>query len=234
MNMNIRYAFVLCTLSACGSGEGEVRVTAYGESYIEAGIPVDVMTDGWSVTFDHFTVSLDDIMVGGLSVPAKTVDLTEPSNGQGQELGRIQLPEDIYTDSRYSIVRIEVAGSASKEGVTKQFEWTFDEGTAYTDCEANTMVTDGGTSEFQITVHADHLFFDSIVSNEPQILFQPLADTDTNQDDIVSSEELGATDIGAYDPGNESIDDLWSWLMALHRTVGHVDGEGHCDAKTIP
>jgi hypothetical protein len=87
------------------------------------------------------------------------------------------------------------------------------------------------TAIFQITVHADHLFYDSLVSEEPQLLFQPLADADADQDGDITTEELGATDIGAYDPGNEDLDDLWSFLMAQSRTLGHVDGEGHCQAS---
>lgn len=34
-------------LAACGDGEDTVRVTAYGESFIEDGIPASEMDDGW-------------------------------------------------------------------------------------------------------------------------------------------------------------------------------------------
>lgn len=90
---------------------------------------------------------------------------------------------------------------------------------------------EGETASFQITVHADHLFSDSLVSSEPKVLFQPLADADSDGDGALSEAELVAADVGAYDPGSEDgIDDLWAWLGAQVRTLGHVDGEGHCTA----
>ena len=49
---------------------------------------------------------------------------------------------------------------------------------------------------------------------------------------ITTSAELEAADIGSYDPGSDAAgNNLWSWLVAQGRTLGHVDGEGHCDAR---
>ncbi len=47
---------------------------------------------------------------------------------------------------------------------------------------------------------------------------------------MLTRAELEAAGIGAYDPGNADVDDLWAWLVAQSATLGHVDGEGHCDA----
>lgn len=221
----------LILLASCGTdGEGTVTVTAYGESFIEDGIPASEVGDGWAVTFSRFDVSIEDVTVAGadISVPA-TIDLSESSSGEGHELGSALVPEGEYTGASFTITRVEVDGSATKGTETKSFSWVFDEATRYTECETTTSVSDGGSATFQITVHADHLLYDSLVSEEPQLLFQALADADADTDGIITQAELAAADIGGYDPGSEGgVDDLWAWLVAQTRTLGHVDGEGHC------
>ena len=84
-----------------------------------------------------------------------------------------------------------------------------------------------------MTVHADHLFYDSLVSEEPELRFDALAAADTDMNDQITEAELAAAGVGSYDVGNEDVDDLWSWLVAHSRTLGHVDGEGHCDASPV-
>lgn len=225
-------------LWGCGeeedTGQGQVEIYAYGESFIEEGIPAQEMGDGWAVTFDAFEVQIEDVVVGGVALgQSQTLDLSQASGGQGQLLGTVTVTGGDHKDASYRISRIEARGSAVKDGVTKTFDWVLDQDTAYSGCEAVTSVSEGGTASFQITVHADHLFYDSLVSEDPQVLFQALADADTDGDGAITQAELGATDIGAYDPGSAGdVNDLWSWLLAQSQTVGHVDGEGHCDATS--
>jgi hypothetical protein len=228
----------LSALTGCGSddeaakdrGTGMISVRVYGESFIEDGIPADAMNDGWSVEFSRFDVTLADVEVAGaaLSNP-EPVGVHEPSSGEGHEIGTVSANVGPHDKPRFSIARIDAEGSAAKDGATKTFSWTFDTPTHYSSCATTTDVRKGETATFQITIHADHLFYDSLVSEEPQLLFQSLADADADDDGEITAEELGETDIGFYDPGNEKISDLWSFLVAQHRTLGHVDGEGHCE-----
>lgn len=223
----------LLLLSACGTdGEGTVTVTAYGESFIEDGIPATEVGDGWAVDFSRFEASIRDVTVAGtpIEVPA-TIDLSASSSGTGHELGSALVGAGEHTGASFTIARVEVVGTATKGATTKSFNWVFDQPTRYEECETTTTVTDGGSATFQITVHADHLLYDSLVSSEPQVLFQALADADADGDGVITQSELAAKDIGAYDPGSEDgVDDLWAWLNAQTRTLGHVDGEGHCHA----
>lgn len=235
----LKRAFPLVTLAlvSCSDGEkgeGSVVVSAYGESFIEEGIPASEISDGWQVHFDRFEVSFAAISVGGRTLHGGgPIDLAEASRGEGQELGALLLPSGNYTQSSFVIERMEVEGSASREGQTKTFHWIFDEATAYADCETITSVAEGETSSFQLTVHADHLFSDSLVASAPELLFGPLAESDEDGDGAITQRELARQDIGAYDPGNEDgIDDLWAWLSAQAKTLGHVDGEGHCHVAT--
>lgn len=221
--------------TACGgsdddAAEGAVTVSAYGESFIEEGIPASEVADGWAVEFTRFVVEVADVRVAGTDIPVESrVDLTFASRGAGHELGSAAVASGDHTGSSFTLTRVEIEGSAQRGTEVKQFNWVFEQPTRYEACEATTTVPDGGTAGFQITVHADHLFYDSLVAEEPQLLVQPLADADADDDGAITQAELAATDIGAYDAGSEDgIDDLWAWLTAQSRTLGHADGEAHC------
>jgi hypothetical protein len=216
---------------ACGvdnAGSGSVEVRVYGEEFVEEGIPAEEVDDGWAVQFDRFEVTIEELSLGGTKVPTfDPVDLTRPSDGEGHLLSRLELPVGRYVEPGFTIAKVHVVGSAQKGADTLTFDWTFDEPTHYHACETSTEVTRGDVSVFEITVHADHLLYDSLVSEAPSLVFQPLADADTG-DGVITREELAQTDIGFLDRGNLPIDDLWSWLTAQVATLGHVDGEGHC------
>ncbi len=222
-------------LAACtGSEEGNVDVTIYGEDFIEKGIPAEEMADGWSVTFDRFVVTLDEVVVGGVDVPsADPTDISVDTDGSGHAFGSASVPAGEHTGSSYVLARVEFTGSASKDGVTKTFDWVFDEEVHYTGCETTTAVVSGEATTFQVTVHADRYFYDSLVADEPQVVFQALADADADADGEITRAELEAADIGAYDPGSAGgVDDLWSWLSTQNTTLGHADGEGPCDSHS--
>lgn len=227
-------------LWACGDEDdrqqtGAIEVTAYGESFIEKGIPASEMVDGWAVTFSHFKVRLTEVRVAGSEVEALTdLDLARPSSGAGHLLGSARVPTGQYTEPAFSLQRIEIHGSARSGSIAKTFQWVFDIAVRYEACETTTEVQADQTSPFQITIHADHLFSDSLVAEAPALRFQALADADADADGSITQAELSEADIGAYDPGSEGgIDNLWAWLNAQAGSLGHVDGEGHCDARAI-
>ncbi len=224
------YACLACSSS---DEEGTVAVTAYGESFIEDGIPASEMSDGWAIEFEHFEVTIEDVAVAGESLTdIDAVDLTENSSGDGHEIGTLLVPAGDHTNSSFAITRVDVEGQASKDDETKTFHWVFEHTTMYDECETTTAVEDGGSSTFQITVHADHLFYDSLVSSDPELVFDPLAAADEDDDGEITQDELENADLGALDPGSDDdIEDLWAYLNAQTRTLGHVDGEGHCHAE---
>lgn len=219
-------------LCACDMQASAVDITAYGEEFIEEGIAADEMNDGWAIAFDVFDVAVSDVHLGDTSIDADTtVDLTESSGGDGHVLQSEMVPVGRYTNSRFTLGPMTVSGTATKGDDTLTFDWTFEDEVTYDECETTTEVQADAErpSTFQITVHADHLFYDSLVADEPQLLFQALADADVDANGAITQEELAATDIGAYDPGSDDgIDDLWAFLNKQSQTVGHVDGEGHC------
>lgn len=232
-------ALCLGALSACGDddkdenkGEGTVQVTVWGEDYIEQGIPAGEMDDGWSVEFDKFIVTVSDVEVGGVAIATpEPLDIANDSGGQGHALGSGKVPAGTHDAPSFAVKKINLVGSATKGDVTKTFDWTFEQPTHYADCDTTTVVPADGEATLQITLHADHLFGDSLVSHDPAVVFQALADADADADGKITRAELEAADIGAYDPGNDSgIDNLWKFLVAQSQSLGHVDGEGHCHA----
>lgn len=229
------FALAFALALGCGEGEGIVRVTAYGEPFIEEGIPADAMDDGWAVAFDRFRVALADVLVAGVAIEVPPdVDVAQASEGAGHELGSAPVAAGDHGGGRFTLERIEVTGSATRGSDRKRFTWLFDAPTAYEACQTSTTVPDDGVGTFQITLHADHLFYDSLVAEAPRISFQALADADEDADGDITPAELRARGIGGYDAGSEGgVDDLWAWLVAAARTIGHVDGEGHCDARPL-
>ena len=230
----------LTTFVACGdedasdAGEGSVTVNVYGEEFIEEGIPADAMQDGWAIHFDSFVISIDEVEVGGVAIDTpESVDLASDSAGNGHLLASATVPAGDHGGPGYAVTRIDLTGSATKEGITKTFAWTFDSATHYTDCETTTKVAKDEVATFEITIHADHLFSDSLVSHDPALRFQALADADTDDDGEITRAELEAADLGSYDPGSDGhVENLWAFLSAQSKSLGHADGEAHCATHT--
>lgn len=254
-------------LTGCGAVEAgaELTVRAWGEEYIEEGIPATEFGDGWSVKFDQFLVNLGTVEVAQAGTePALTdaqfqvFDLARPSGGQGQLVTASEVPAGAYTDTRYQIYpasggsaagnasaadlkmmqdggySVFVSGSATKGDVKKTFAWGFGTRTSYAGCESKGEVAADAPGTVQITVHGDHLFYDDLFSEEPMLLFGLIAqaDDDGDADGAISQAELEAVDLRAlanYQVGSTDIADLWHFIEHLTTTLGHIDGEGHCE-----
>jgi hypothetical protein len=243
---------------------GMLSVSIYGEDLVEDGIPADELVDGWEITFDRFLVSVGDVRVAAAGEPPaiddgayRIFDLARSSGGDGHPLLAVEVPGGFYEDLGYRIAPAAAAvagnaeaadvdlmtgggfsiyaeGVAVKDQVAKTFAWGFTGATRYGACEAGARV-DGGEAGVEITIHADHLFYDDLVAEEPNLAFDLKAAADDlgNADGIVSEEELAAIDIrdqARYQVGPFSdVIDLWTFIDRQSATVGHVDGEGHCD-----
>jgi len=108
------------------------------------------------------------------------------------------------------------------------------------------VVREGGVTEAQITVHLDHLFFDSLAADEPNMRFDPMAAV--AEGGVVTLDSLATQSITdmrdaegepimiegtplTYDPGDWVLatNDLEQFLYAAAATMGHFNGEGHCE-----
>jgi len=245
--------------------DGTLQVTIYGEDYIEDRIPAADVADGWSIDFSRFLVAVSHVGLGKdadhetlAAHEIRVFDLTKPSNGLGHLVASGDAAGGVYDVLAYTVgpaatgaiagnatssdvaemiaggFAVLVEGTATKAGDAIDFMWGFGRATRYAPCETGARV-DGGTASSQITIHADHLFYDSLVSESPDVRFQLVADADGNADGAVTLEELAAVDITAlsnYQVGNQTqVTNLRAFIEAQIGTLGHVDGEGHCETE---
>jgi hypothetical protein len=244
-------------LCACSQdpGETELRITAYGEEFIEDRIPADVLVDGWELEFSRFLVAVSEVEADGVPLEgAFVVDLTQTSGGEGHELGTVPLPAEgspsldfrvaptsqaepvSATDDDVSTLAdagasIWVEGTATKGGQAVSFAWAFTTDTRYVDCHSTADLA-GPDAKSQLTFHADHLFYDDLDSETPNVAFDLVASADADADGEVTEAELRALDItgqSRYQVGSRDVTELWSFIEVQTGTVGHIDGEGHCE-----
>lgn len=139
---------------------------------------------------------------------------------------------------------IYVEGTVSNGNETKSFRWGFSESTHYDGCVdvssgqelAGVVVVDGGQSEAQLTIHGDHLFYDDLLSSEAKLRSQVIMAADADMDGEVTMAELEAVPLadissedGPYGVAASDVNDLGAYLRAATRTLGHFNGEGHCE-----
>lgn len=213
---------------ACGTdslGEGSITSTVYGEAFIEEGIPAEEFSDGWTVQFEKFLISVGRPLTTGEREVGDDgfylVDLAQPSGGEGYQLATYGAPGGFYDHHGYQIAPAAAAigvnvgeadasamraggysmwvrGSATDGAQIKTFDWPLSLSLAYADCEMGQRI-DGQDLVMQSTIHADHLFYDDAVSPEPALAFQLIANADgadgSQPDDAITLDELAALDL---------------------------------------
>lgn len=183
-------------------------------------------------------------------------DLAVASSGAGQQVAAATVPGGAYDDTRYFVApsadavagnasaadvalmndggySVYVAGSATKDGATKTFAWGFTTRTRYEACESKAVVDPAAPASVQLTIHGDHLFYDDLFSETPSVRFDLIADADADADGAITQAELQAVDLRPldnYQVGSTDIIDLWRFIEYLTSTLGHIDGEGHCES----
>lgn len=121
-------------------------------------------------------------------------------------------------------------------------------------CESGVDGTDGfvippsGTHETQMTIHLDHLFFDSARSEEPNLRFEAMAAA-AGADRTLTYADLATQSLAdlrgldgmplldeegmpiAYEPPSSGLpmQNLQAYVFSQALGVGHFEGEGHCD-----
>lgn len=149
-------------------------------------------------------------------------------------------------DDGYSIF---IRGTARKDDREVEFEYGFGFEVDMTRCENGQDETDGvvvatnAVNEAQVTVHLDHLFFDTFAVDDANLRFDPMAAMAPQSgrltlDDLAKQENLSDLEDAdgepleiAYDPGSvfEPVPKtLEDYVVAAATTTGHWNGEGHC------
>lgn len=146
---------------------------------------------------------------------------------------------------------IYVEATATKGDLTRRLEWAFTLDVAHSHCAGadgtdGIIVAAGAQNETQITTHWDHLFFDSLALDEANMRFDAIA---AAGDDVITLEDLSSQRLAdlrgldgeplvdeegasiVYDPGSTPLREptLRGMVEAVAATVGHLEGEGHCE-----
>ena len=238
MRHSVLFSFVLIT----GCASGDWTVSTWGEEYIEEGIPAEEFADSCSATFDRFSVEFTE---ASLRTPEEEVvgevavgrfELTEPGP---QELGVASVTPGTYDRVYYAVGSetedsVQTAGTVTCGESTVAFDWSFNPSVRYrclADAPLEVIVPEGGEVSTQITIHGDHLFYDSLAGEGESLRGQAIVDADADADGTVTLAELEAVDVAAlgYPVGTHTeITNLADFIAKLVSGVGHVDGEGHC------
>ncbi|HKP58981.1 MAG TPA: hypothetical protein VJV78_19805 [Polyangiales bacterium] len=153
---------------------------------------------------------------------------------------------ELMSDEGYSLY---IEAKARKDGREVPLTFGFAFEVQMSECENGADHTDGivisqnSITEAQITVHLDHLFFDSFATEDAKLRFDamaavapesgPLTLADLAKQDNLS--DLKGADGKpldlAYDPGS-TFDpvprNLEEYVVSAATTTGHWNGEGHC------
>lgn len=219
-----------------GCGAGTWVVEAWGEAYIEAAIPAEVFADGCAVTYDTFDVALaeaalldgDGDALG--TVPAAALSLTAPGP---VDVGAAEVAAGHYTTARFDVAgapSVRAAGTLTCPTGAATFDWTFTTATAYV-CEVDLTIPAGGEGRTQLTIHGDHLWYDGLENPDAEVRGQAVLDADADADGVITQAELDALPVAplGYEVGQyASVETLGAFVAFLTQTLGHVDGEGHC------
>ncbi len=246
-----------CDEAADVPADTTLRISAYGEEFVEEGIPAQELVDGWRIDFDRFLVAISEVESDGVELPGSfVVDLSRASGGEGHTLGEVLVPAVDHPHLSFTVAPPQqatavsadapdvqqlvdegqsmwVEGRATRADVTLRFFWGFDTATRYEECHGVAELATDEEPRSQLTLHADHLFYDDLDSEEPNVAFDLIASADTDGDGEITPAELAAVDItteARYQVGSREITDLWGFIEAQTRTVGHIDGEGHCES----
>lgn len=258
----MRRALVLCACLPALACQGTYELRAYGEAFVEAGIPASEVSDGWSIRFTEFVVSVGEVSIDGRErreLPGWYVfDLAQPSDGRGHLLDGIEASFGDYDNLRYRLAEpgeivggnatssqiahlvdndaaLHVVGTATKGDRTIAFDWTFKISFGHL-CRISGRVNRNEHGGTQLTIHADHLLLDDLGPNGV-IAFDLIAAADVDEDGLVVPAELAQVNIlteERYQTEGRDIRDLWTFIGNLSLTLGHVDGEGGCDPSYTP
>ncbi|MDA3864053.1 MAG: hypothetical protein PF689_09340 [Deltaproteobacteria bacterium] len=258
--ISMAFVFAGCDDDNDSSEQGVISIETWGEEFIEVGIPAEEFDDGWSITFDKFIVNLGQIHFNGQEFTTSyLVDLVQEgphflvdettavgaveqfdyslliADGSSENVNLENEDVQLMEENNYSLY---VSGSATLDGSTLVFNWGFSESANYVNCHVAGEIEKDQETAVQLTIHGDHLFYTSLVDSEAGLGFDAIANCDTDEDGEITREELfnfSGIDFSSLDnydvPGGSSIDNMWDYLAVQVKTVGHIDGEGHCEME---
>lgn len=156
-------AAVLLVVAGCGPGR--VSVTAWGEAFIESGLPPEAFADGAEVKYERFLAVIGGLALatqagapGPAQAQAVVVDVTKPGPVElfawddvpatkwdavqfaiapaGEATGAGAIAAEDVERMRAGGLSLFLEGRVTKGAVTKRFAWGFAGDTRYTRCRS--------------------------------------------------------------------------------------------------
>ncbi len=135
-----------------------------------------------------------------------------------------------------------VEGEGTRMGTTVRFRWGFTQTINFETCtnadnQVGLAIPSGGNVDAQMTIHGDHFFYDDLQSEDARLRFDAIAGADRDADGTVTLEELAMVDLTTlpstqYGGGDMArVRNLRDFITAISATVGHFNGEGHCQER---
>lgn len=248
------------TLLLTGCSTGTWTLNTWGEEYIEEGIPAAEFEDGCEAVYDEFLIIQSNAALrdgDGNSVSNLPVSqLFDMTQAGPHEVGSSEVRATTYDRVHVEVgplLEQTVVGNATEEQLGRMdglsifvsgtltcgadavdFDWAFDTETMY-ECEPELTIASGGDGTTEFTVHGDHFFYDGLENPDAVVRGQAIVDADADADGAVTRAELEAVNVatlGTYDVGSQSdVTTLDDFVEFLTRTLGHIDGEGHCQIE---
>ncbi|MDB4973369.1 MAG: putative lipoprotein [Myxococcaceae bacterium] len=143
-----------------------------------------------------------------------------------------------------------IEGTVERPGSPVRFVFKLAVPTTYSDCETNgqpgVAASEGGASTATITLHGDHLWFDSLVRGDESTVVRRaawLADADTDGDGKVVTEDLARIPAEKAFPsakgynlsgGPTPVSTALDFVRGQLASQGHLNGEGECETQLSP
>jgi len=237
----------LVLLAACAQADLPMNFVAWGEDAAAEGIPASAFVDGWEVTFSEVAIGFGHIH---LTNPNNGNEFAESDEEQVVELAGEASPVAMRAintvsgrqDLTFELSEIEAGethhfvGEGTLGDQTVGFNLHFDVPVVYDLCTNGADGSQGIVGEengtVELTAHLEHLFFNSLGTEEAQLAFQAIADADANMDGTVTNDELAAVsvdDIG-YETSGADVANLDEFIAYALIPAIHLNGGGVCRA----
>lgn len=269
-------ALALSACSAAGNGSVTLYASGE-EAAVDGYPAGDIaFADGWTMEFDHVLVAVGNVFLGDEEIAGDQmiVDLhngrTELFTEEGLAPQRYDVGYSLVVPALSAFpqgpVDAEAMGRMRTAGASLYIEGTATHPThgEYTfeimvprtvvasECEQadgtlGVVIPESGHVEGEITVHLDHLFFDSATAEDPDLRFEAWAaaagaDRHVTMDDLATQDLadligvgggplMDGTELVAYEPPATGLAaaNLREHVIAQAMTLPHWVGEGHCN-----
>jgi hypothetical protein len=175
----------------------------------------------------------------------------ETNAGERQRFGFTIVPMDaeptaiVPVDAEIQSAMMEagwshhIVGTASNGTEELSFAWGFPLSVDYSACINGEDGTDGvtvdkeGSTAAQIWLHADHLLWSRLGTEEAELAFAALAAADADVDGEITTEELAAVDVvdAGYETGGVDVTNLYDFIAFSIAQMAHLNGGGTCTAR---